>query len=201
MFWQRHEFAVFSKETTVAGRYIYIYYHHRSSNLLSLLFPPSKTLIPGRIKVFGTKLHRESSIHAGMFFFFLVCSSNFSLAFPSPLVNYLSLPLCFCVWLHIVAHSERSPWIRQLRRILPPLVKSHRAKKKKRKARRNAYGRIKVSSKRLGGEMDPQLLPRLFLSVFQLRSAWIKSSFDFSFFLFVCWLDRGVREGEGVGDR
>lgn len=21
------------------------------------------------------------------------------------------------------------------------------------------------------------------------------------FFLFVCWLDRGVREGEGVGDR
>lgn len=109
MFWQRHEFAVFSKETTVAGRYIYIYHHHRSSNLLSLLFPPSKTLIPGRIKVFGTKLHRESSIHAGMFLFFLVCSSNFSLAFPSPLVNYLSLPLCFCVWLHIVAHSERSP--------------------------------------------------------------------------------------------
>lgn len=32
-------------------------------------------------------------------------------------------------------------------------------------------------------------------------SAWIKSSFDFSFFLFVCWLDRGVREEEGVGDR
>lgn len=51
----------------------------------------------------------------------------------------------------------------------------------------------KFSPKRLGGEMDPQLLPRLFLSVFQLRSAWIKSSFDFSFFLFVCWLDRGGR--------
>lgn len=188
MFWQRHEFAVFSKETTVTGRYIYT---------ITILFPPSKTLIPGRIKVFGTKLHRESSIHAGMFFFFLVCSSNFSLAFPSPLVNYLSLPLCFCVWLHIVAHSERSPWIRQLRRILPPLVKSHRAKKKKRKARRNAYGRIKVFAKttwrRNGYRMDPQLLPRLFLSVFQLRSAWIKSSFDFSFFLFVCWLDRGGR--------
>lgn len=108
MFWQRHEFAVFSKETTVAGRYIYIPSPSQFQPSLPPL-PPSKTLIPGRIKVFGTKLHRESSIHAGMFFFFLVCSSNFSLAFPSPLVNYLSLPLCFCVWLHIVAHSERSP--------------------------------------------------------------------------------------------
>lgn len=134
MFWQRHEFAVFSKETTVAGRYIYIPSSSQFQPSLPPL-PPSKTLIPGRIKVFGTKLHRESSIHAGMFFFFLVCSSNFSLAFPSPLVNYLSLPLCFCVWLHIVAHSERSPWIRQLRRILPPLVKSHRAKKKEEKSK------------------------------------------------------------------
>lgn len=100
MFWQRHEFAVFSKETTVAGRYIYIYYHHRSSNLLSLLFPPSKTLIPGRIKVFGTKLHRESSIHAGMFFFscvLLQLLSRLSL-------SVSQLPLPPLVLLRLVAH-------------------------------------------------------------------------------------------------
>ena len=91
MFWQRHEFPVFSKETTVAGRYIYT---------ITILFPPSKTLIPGRIKVFGTKLHRESSIHAGMFFFSCVLLQLLSrLSF-----SVSQLPLPPLVLLHLVAH-------------------------------------------------------------------------------------------------
>lgn len=65
--------------------------------------------------------------------------------------------------------------------------------------------------RRNGYRIDPFLLGFfLSVSVFQLRSAWIKSSFDFSFFLsfflFVSWLDRGavclrgMRRNEG-GDR
>lgn len=99
MFWQRHEFAVFSKETTVAGRYIYIPSPSQFQPSLPPL-PPSKTLIPGRIKVFGTKLHRESSIHAGMFFFscvLLQLLSRLSL-------SVSQLPLPPLVLLRLVAH-------------------------------------------------------------------------------------------------
>lgn len=99
MFWQRHEFAVFSKETTVAGRYIYIPSSSQFQPSLPPL-PPSKTLIPGRIKVFGTKLHRESSIHAGMFFFscvLLQLLSRLSL-------SVSQLPLPPLVLLRLVAH-------------------------------------------------------------------------------------------------
>lgn len=99
MFWQRHEFAVFSKETTVAGRYIYIPSPSQFQPSLPPL-PPFQDLNTGTNKSFRNKLHRESSIHAGMFFFscvLLQLLSRLSL-------SVSQLPLPPLVLLRLVAH-------------------------------------------------------------------------------------------------
>lgn len=74
---------------------------NRSFNLLPPPPPPtpSKTVIPGRIKVFGTKLHRESSIHAAMFF---SLSSDFSRLPSIPFLSFSSQLFPSCLLL--VAH-------------------------------------------------------------------------------------------------
>lgn len=152
---------------------IYIIYIYTSQ------FQPSLPPPLIRIKVFGTKLHRESSIHAGMFFlfFFLVLLqllSSFS-------VNYFSLPSHVLLRLVARCYTFRA-------RESDSCVEFCLSLKKRKKRK----GEMPMA----GSKFSRKTTWRRNGSFFRFQ---LGSSFDFSFFLFVSWLveQRCIREGMG----